>query len=186
MTHDPATFSRQSLPRLLEQIHADLDALSYYNLLGIPLGADEETLRSAFHARALILHPDRYTHPAEQDIRDKAAALYKRIAEAMRVLSDPATRRDYDALLAAGTVRYSAEAAEALRRKNASSSPEDRSVIISPQAAQFYNMGKRELRRQEFSLAVRYLEQAHSLEPASAKIRATLEEAQRLAHMYEG
>lgn len=186
MTQDPSTASAESLARLLAKIHADLDALSYYNLLGVPPNATEETLRAAFHARALVLHPDRYTRPSERDLREHASALYKRTAEAMRVLVDSATRRDYDALLTAGTLRYSAEAAEALRREREPASPVDRAAILDPQAGQFYNMGKRELRRQEFALAVQYLEQALALEPASAKIRTTLEEARRLMQMYGG
>jgi len=183
---DAASPRPGDLGRLLAQLHADLDLLSYYNLLGIPQDADPAAVRSAFHARASVLHPDRYPQPAQAPLRAHATALYKRLAEAMRVLSDPAQRADYDALLARGTLRLTPEAVEALRAEQAPASPEDRAPIRNPQAAQFYNMGKRELRRQEFSLAVQYLEQAHALEPASARIRAALEEARQLQRLYGG
>jgi len=61
----------------------------YYELLGIPRDADEETIRRAFYAAARDYHPDISDSPdAEQRFRE--------LAEAYSVLSKPGSRLLYD------------------------------------------------------------------------------------------
>ena len=67
---------------------------NYYELLGVPESASEEEVRKAFRRLAKKYHPD--VNPG-----DKAAeAKFKEINEAHEVLSDPAKRKEYDALRA--------------------------------------------------------------------------------------
>lgn len=192
---DVTAFSRLvDLVRLLQE---DLDHLSYYNLLGIPPDADDLTLREAFQGRSLWLHPDRHLQTAEPELRAHIGSLYRRIAEAYRVLGRPAERAAYDALLARGVVRYSAEAAEALASETGETAPHPTSrpdaaaghaaeTIQNQQARQLYDLAKASLRKMEFSRAVMLLEQALGVEPRSRKLSGALEEARRLKKMYEG
>src|SRR5690349_20038190 len=60
----------------------------HYALLGVPRGATRAELRRAYRLLALKLHPDRAGYGATH--------LFQRVAEAYRVLSDPASRADYD------------------------------------------------------------------------------------------
>lgn len=82
----------------------ELDALSYYDLLQLEAGAGLDAVRLAFHAFARRYHPDRFAGEPEER-RARAAQIYRRGAEAYRVLSDPAERRRYDAGLAEGRLR---------------------------------------------------------------------------------
>lgn len=179
----------EALARLVDQLHADLGVLSYYNLLGVAPDATPEVLRQAFHARALMLHPDRFYSLPDKALRDRIGAVYKRVAEGFRVVNNPTQRAAYDRLLHAGQMRYTREAAEALAKQD----QQDQAVqagrlppITNLQARQFYDMGKAELRRQDFRSAVSYLEQALSMEPGAPKIRAVLDEALRLQRLYGG
>lgn len=62
-----------------------------YQTLGVRKNAKAETIRQAYRKRAADLHPDR-------NLDDEAAAAeYKAVTEAYRVLSDPERRRRYDA-----------------------------------------------------------------------------------------
>ena len=67
-----------------------LSTRDYYQVLGVPEDADEQTLKAAFHRLARRYHPDRSTEPDAEE-------RFKEIAEAYAVLSNPAKRADYDA-----------------------------------------------------------------------------------------
>lgn len=58
----------------------------YYEILGVPENADEETIKKAFRELAKKYHPD----------RGGDAEKFKKIVEAYRVLSDKRLRAEYD------------------------------------------------------------------------------------------
>jgi DnaJ-class molecular chaperone len=60
----------------------------HYALLGVPRSATRAELRRAYRLLALKLHPDRAGYAA--------TTLFQRVAEAYRVLYDPASRAEYD------------------------------------------------------------------------------------------
>lgn len=88
----------------LGQWLAVLDRLSYYELFRAPPGATHDALRAAFHAFADDFHPDGHRWRPPDDQR-AIGTIYRRGAEAWRVLSEPALRARYDAALASGVVR---------------------------------------------------------------------------------
>jgi curved DNA-binding protein CbpA len=83
---------------------AALDALSYYDLFRAAPNASHDDLRSSFHAFAETFHPDGHLwrEPHEQAA---IGQIYRRGAEAWRILSDPALRARYDEALANGILR---------------------------------------------------------------------------------
>src|SRR6185503_3151272 len=62
----------------------------YYELLGVPRGADEAAIKSAYRRLAKEHHPDRKNGCKESEARFKA------IAQAYDVLKDPQKRAAYD------------------------------------------------------------------------------------------
>ena len=82
-----------------------LDQLDYYTLLGLEAGQSGDALKDAFHRFALKYHPDRHPDGPPEKV-ERAAQIYRRGAEAYRVLSDPLTKRAYDEQLARGVLRY--------------------------------------------------------------------------------
>ncbi|MET9070226.1 DnaJ domain-containing protein, partial [Streptosporangium sandarakinum] len=65
-------------------------ARDFYEILGVPRGAGQEEIQRAYRRLARENHPDVNKDPAAED-------RFKDISEAYSVLSDPATRRRYDA-----------------------------------------------------------------------------------------
>ncbi len=63
----------------------------YYQVLNVSKGASAGQIRDAYRKQAFKYHPDRHQDPGSAD-------RMKEINEAYAVLSDPAKRREYDAL----------------------------------------------------------------------------------------
>src|SRR6202789_797265 len=62
----------------------------FYQVLGVPRNADQDEIKRAYRKLARTYHPDVNSDPAAED-------RFKEISEAYDVLSDPQTRRRYDA-----------------------------------------------------------------------------------------
>jgi curved DNA-binding protein len=62
----------------------------FYQILGIPRNASQEEIQRAYRKLARAYHPDINSDPVAED-------RFKEVSEAYNVLSDPATRRRYDA-----------------------------------------------------------------------------------------
>jgi curved DNA-binding protein len=66
------------------------DGRDFYEILGVPRNASQEDIQRAYRKLARTYHPDINSDPAAEN-------RFKAISEAYNVLSDPATRRRYDA-----------------------------------------------------------------------------------------
>ena len=85
-----------------------LDQLDYYELLSVEEGASADDVRRAFHAFAVKYHPDRHSDGSPEKV-ERAAQIYRRGAEAYRVLCDREQRRVYDDQRSRGKVRFDPE-----------------------------------------------------------------------------
>ena len=65
-------------------------ATDYYELLGVPRGADEKTIKAAYRKLAMDCHPDRHGGCTDKE------AHFKSISEAYDCLKDPQKRAAYD------------------------------------------------------------------------------------------
>jgi DnaJ-class molecular chaperone len=132
----------------IDQIHADLERYSYYELLNLAQNAGPDEIRAAFHRMAFSMHPDRYhTHP-DAALRDKLYAVYKRLTEGYKVLSDSRLRREYDEGLARGQLRL----LQLERRKTGPQQPAPAS-FENPQAKKFFDLALAAERRGDFKTA---------------------------------
>ena len=66
------------------------DGHDFYEILGVPRSASQDEIQQAYRTLARAYHPDVNSDPAAED-------RFKDISEAYAVLSDPQTRRRYDA-----------------------------------------------------------------------------------------
>ncbi|WP_433219653.1 DnaJ domain-containing protein [Microtetraspora malaysiensis] len=65
-------------------------AADFYEVLGVPRSASQEEIQRAYRKLARSYHPDVNKDPGAED-------RFKEVSEAYQVLSDPETRRRYDA-----------------------------------------------------------------------------------------
>ncbi len=96
-----------SAPDEIARLQAWADVLeesSYYEILGVLEIADEAGLRDAFHRFSLGFHPDVH-RDASPAVKQLTEHIFRRGAEAYRVLIDPEMRVRYDMGLRKGELR---------------------------------------------------------------------------------
>ena len=150
---------------LVEELFDGLDLGSYYDFLGVDGGATPQQIQDAFYLRAEKLHPDRFFNLSDLELRNKIYEVYKRVAEAYRVLDNPAARKDYDAGLATGQVRLLRQEREGLNLKQ----PDE--GIAHPQAKRFFRLGLDALHAKDLRGAHMNFGFALSMEPDNAVIQ---------------
>jgi curved DNA-binding protein CbpA len=85
--------------RRIIDLHARLDELSYYGLLGVPLDSDKKQIKAAYYKLAPEFHPDSYFRKNLGSFKSKIEILFSRITLAHDVLSSKQRRAEYDAYL---------------------------------------------------------------------------------------
>ena len=160
--------------RFVHRAYEVLDEISYYRLLSLQPTATGRDIKAAYYRLAARLHPDLYGKTLDGDFRAKLTAVYSRVVEAYKVLSDGRRRKLYDQQLEQGSVRLTADA-EAQARKP--TRPED--SIANPGAKKFFKLGMEALRTGDGKTAVTNLKLALSLEPSNAVIQEALGRAEK-------
>lgn len=155
-----------------------LDQLDYYTLLGVEEHASSDEIRAAFHRFALRYHPDQHVGTGERRLA-RAEQIYRRGAEAYRVLLDPPSRREYDAGLSQGALRYVQETDGRSRPPG----PSRRVPSMAPRARPLVQQAEASLRNGDAKAAVLSLKIALGHDPGNETIEARLEEAKAQAKM---
>lgn len=97
---------------------AQLDRVTYYELLNVAPDAERQALQQAFHRFALVYHPDRHVD-ATDGLREIATRIFERGVEAYGVLRDPTSREAYEKAILAGDKRLSPREMERITRSKA-------------------------------------------------------------------
>lgn len=158
---------------------AVLDKLSYYSVLGVDAGATYDDVRAAFHAFAGSFHPDAH-HGRPPEERRAIDTIFKRGAEAFRVLSEPQLRAHYDQTLALVADHAQARAAVAHTRSAVNSSlslAPARLVdsVKSPGARPFVLRAEELKKKGDFKQAKLQLTLALHMERGNAQLQAFAE-----------
>lgn len=86
----------------LDEKKAAADSGDYFKLLDVPENADENAIKAAYFKLARLVHPDSLKKADIKERHADAVALFKKITEAQDVLSDPARRKAWLQMRAAG------------------------------------------------------------------------------------
>jgi curved DNA-binding protein CbpA len=157
---------RAAIARYVDQAYATLDQVDYYRVLGVSSAATEEELRGAYYRLATRLHPDIHGDAIDRGFRERLTAVYSRVVEAYKVLSNPQRRADYDGALSRGDMRL--QAGSKVRPK----APEE--SIQNPKARQFYKLAQAALNDRNVAAAVMNLRLALTMEPDNELIKELL------------
>ena len=148
-----------------------LELLDYYTLLGLEPGASSDDVRRAFHTFALKFHPDNHASSDPSKLA-RATQIFRRGAEAYRVLLDPASRKRYDDGLERGELRLSPEKARATKTPSAAQR-------INRKAHPFWKKAEAAMKREDWQTAKLNLNIAKMHDPDNATIHAALEQVKQ-------
>ncbi len=84
----------------IDRLHARLDELDHYTLLGVDRAADRKVIKSAYYAHASKIHPDRHFGRKLGSYKFKMERLFGRMTIAHDTLTAAQRRAEYDAYLA--------------------------------------------------------------------------------------
>ena len=146
----------------------------YFWVLGVERDAAPAAGNRAYEALARSFHADRYRLASDDD-RKAAKEMFDILAEAHRVLQDPARRRAYLAKL--GRTDSAPENSNGAAERPAPAAAAPRSNPPSPSnnaANSLYEVGLEHLRARRHHEAVEVLRQAARLVPNQADYRAAL------------
>jgi DnaJ-class molecular chaperone len=150
-----------------------LDQLDYYTLLQVDPAASADEVRRAFHRFALKYHPDNHLGGGPERLA-RANQIYRRGAEAYRVLLDPAARRAYDAQLAEGRLRYVPEGGGAGESRR----PAAPGRAMAPKARPLFTRAQEDLKAGRIAQARLSLQIALGHDPENEALRALLAEVE--------
>lgn len=168
------TLSGQAaVEQFVQRAHAALGEVDYYRILGVSSAMTEVQIRDAYYRLAARLHPDVHGVDIDPEFRRKLTAVFSRVVEAYKVLTDPARRAAYDRGLARGHLRLRAGAELEEDR------PED--AIRDPAARRFYKLAQAALEDGDARSALVNLRFALSVEPDSELLQRELEAAEKAA-----
>jgi curved DNA-binding protein CbpA len=102
---DPTPTSQADLSQWL----ANIESLTYYQVLNLEPTASTDDIRAAFHDFSRRFHPDTLREQAPE-VREQARTVFARGAEAYAVLRTPKRRSEYDLALAQGRNRLNERA----------------------------------------------------------------------------
>lgn len=157
-----------------------LDQLDYYELLQVEESANADDVRRAFHVFASKFHPDRFAGAPPEKI-ERAGAIYRRGAEAYRVLCDREQRRLYDDQRARGMLRLDPEEKPS-ERPGAPPSvvPASGSIQVrSAKARPFAQKASEAFKRSDWATAKLNLKLAIQHEPGNALLEARLADVEQ-------
>lgn len=149
-TQPEAQALREEIWKYLEQ----LDDLDYYSLLDVMPDAETGAIRKAYFSAAKRYHPDALARLGLDDIKEEAATVFTRMAEAKKVLSDKNKRAEYDA--SRDSVEPSVD------------------VARLAQAETFFRKGEILINMGDFKGALEYLQPAVELWPGEATYQSAL------------
>jgi len=80
------------------KLSEDLENLNLYTVLGVRDDCNPDDLRKAYRTQSLVLHPDKHAEKSE-DEQKRIANRFVMMTDAVNILSDVNTRRQYDSTL---------------------------------------------------------------------------------------
>jgi DnaJ-class molecular chaperone len=163
----------------LKQLAASIDGLDYFQILNVATTAPGPQIKSSYYQLARALHPDKFFHLDDDDLKAAVNKIYKRVTEAYMVLKDEPKRlkyiKDISGPERAKKLRFTEES-EAEQKEQAKAAVK---VAKTPKGEQMYNTAMVDLANGRYDAAFKALQSATLFEPANAELKKLLAEVDK-------
>jgi tetratricopeptide (TPR) repeat protein len=156
-----AAISDPTVLALRERIQSKATAISsqnYFEMLGIPTGADAASVQEAFARLAREFHPDRAARPEMADLAETLDYVFSNLSEARATLIDPDSRYEYERAVSEGAGRTSYLPGA----RDTRGTDEVRDVL---EAEKLFQKALMLQKRQDFDKALELIDRARELNP---------------------
>ncbi|MBI5548730.1 MAG: DnaJ domain-containing protein [Deltaproteobacteria bacterium] len=164
----------------MEAIYARLEGIDYFELFRLPRTATLRELKQAYYRESRTFHPDRFSQLSDEAIKERINSVFKRVTEAYVVLRDDKKRAKYLADIGgpdrAKKLRYTEESET--EQKAAAKKALEEVVGTTPKGRECYKNGCKEFEAKRFDKAMQQLKMALMYEPANAKYKDKMKEAE--------
>jgi DnaJ-class molecular chaperone len=163
----------------LKQLAATIDGLDYFQILNVATNAPGPQIKTSYYGLARALHPDKFFHLDDADLKAAVNKIYKRVTEAYMVLKDEPKRQKYIKDISgperAKKLRFTEES-EAEQKEQAKAAVK---VAKTPKGEQMYNTAMVDLANGRYDAAYKALQSATLFEPANAELKKLLAEVDK-------
>ena len=163
----------------LKNLAKTIDGLDYYQILNIAQGATGPQIRESYYGLARALHPDKFFHITDVELKDSIGKIYKRVTESYTILKDETKRlkyvRDITGPDRLKKLRYSEES-EAEQKEAVKAATK---VAKTPKGEQMYNAAMVDLQNGRLDQAYKNLQSATLFEPTNADLKRVLQEVDK-------
>ncbi|MGC4115875.1 MAG: DnaJ domain-containing protein [Myxococcales bacterium] len=165
----------------MEAVAARLDTMDYFELFKLPQNTGIREIKEAYYRESRAYHPDRFAQLTDEALKERINEVFKRVTEAYVVLRDDKKRTKYLGDVTgperAKKLRYT-EASEA-EQKAAEKKAIEEQVGTTPKGRECYKNACKEFDAKRYDKAVSQLKMALMYEPANAKYKEKMKEAEK-------
>jgi DnaJ-class molecular chaperone len=157
----------------VERRVTELDALDYFEVLGVEKEASPASIKTAYYRESRTFHPDRYAAVESAELREKIGRIYRRVNEAYTVLRDDVKRKKYLGEVTGPErerkLRFT-ETEESQVKQEQKQKLEEQ-LGLTPNGRKFYAAALKEVEARRWDPAERAIKSALMYEPQNAKFK---------------
>jgi curved DNA-binding protein CbpA len=158
----------------LKHLANTIDGIDYFQILNVPQNAPGQQIRDSYYALARALHPDKFFHITDEELKDAVHKIYKRVVESYTILKDEKKRLKYQADIAGPhrmkKLRFSEES-EAEQKEQAKLAVK---VAKTPKGDQLYQAALLDMNKGQWEKAFKSIQTAVMFEPGNQELKALL------------
>jgi DnaJ-class molecular chaperone len=163
----------------LKALAQSIDQLDYYQILNLPQDANSTAIRSAYYGLSRALHPDKFFHITDVELKNAINKIYKRVTEAQSVLKDDGKRqryvRDINGPERNKRLRFNEDSEAAAKQEEKLATK----LAKTPKGEQLYNAAVVEIQNGRLDQGYKILQTACLFEPTNQDLKVLLQEVDR-------
>ena len=160
----------------LKDLAKSIDGLDYFQILNIAQTSSTAQIRDSYYGLARALHPDKFFHLNDPDLKASVGKIYKRVTEAYSVLKNDSHRAAYingiNGTDRSKKLRFSEESATEQKEQLKQAVK----VAKTPKGEQMYNAALIDLQNNRYDQAFKNLQSACLFEPANEELKKLMQD----------